>query len=422
MNRVVPLLAGLLLLSSPAMLRSQSPDKLPLPKSGTILFLGDSNTFAGGYVIALDAYLKTRFPDRDWTLINLGLPSETISGLSEEDHPYPRPNVQDRIDAALTKTKPAMVCIAYGMNDGIYAPFDSMRLKQYQAGVATAIRKSRAVGASVMLLTPDPFDPIPVSARTQPITGKRFSYIHPFHDYDSVLANYAQWLVTQRAENLPVADAHTTITRYLAMARKDDPKTVLSGDGIHPNATGHWLVAHSILTEWNAPREVDDLTIRFSEEKAPANGIRRLSTTVKLPMPIDPAWDRRLKSSEFDPQQWNAQILRIRGIEGGRYALRETNGKMLGEFSHEVLAKGIDLSQIPALSTNVDAQEVLRLLKSIHQTRDLAWLTDVGHRRPDTPKGIPLADALAKVKPMEETVRKLTAPRQLQLDLERIGD
>src|SRR6185503_8765120 len=97
-----------------------------------VLFLGDSNTFAGGFIACLDGYLMTRFPTSRWELINLGLPSETVSGLSEPDHPYPRPDVHDRVDAALTRAKPDVVVICYGMNDGIYYPFSERRFKKYQ--------------------------------------------------------------------------------------------------------------------------------------------------------------------------------------------------------------------------------------------------------------------------------------------------
>src|SRR3982751_2575490 len=81
-----------------------------------ILFLGDSITNAGMYVEYLDAYLATRFPDQRFELINLGLPSETVSGLSEPDHPYPRPDVHERLDRALAKTRPDVVVACYGMN------------------------------------------------------------------------------------------------------------------------------------------------------------------------------------------------------------------------------------------------------------------------------------------------------------------
>src|SRR5437588_2560531 len=82
-----------------------------------IVFLGDSNTFAGIYVQYLDAYLFTRFPDRKFELINLGLPSETVSGLSEPDHPYPRPVLRERLDRALAMAKPDVIVACYGMND-----------------------------------------------------------------------------------------------------------------------------------------------------------------------------------------------------------------------------------------------------------------------------------------------------------------
>src|ERR1051326_2716431 len=74
-----------------------------------IVFLGDSNTYAGRFIDYLDAYLCTRFPDSRFELINLGLPSETVTGLSEPDHPYPRPNIHDRVDRALELSRPNVV-------------------------------------------------------------------------------------------------------------------------------------------------------------------------------------------------------------------------------------------------------------------------------------------------------------------------
>src|SRR5207237_312442 len=92
-----------------------------------VVFLGDSITNAGMYVQYLDAYLVTRFPDQKFDLINLGLPSETVSGLSEPDHPYPRPDLHERLERVLNKTKPDIVVVCYGMNDGIYYPFSQER-------------------------------------------------------------------------------------------------------------------------------------------------------------------------------------------------------------------------------------------------------------------------------------------------------
>jgi hypothetical protein len=84
-------------------------DAFILKDGQRVVFLGDSNTFAGHYVAYLDAYLFTRFPDKKFELLNLGLPSETVSGLSEPDHPYPRPCVFDQLDRVLEKTRPDVV-------------------------------------------------------------------------------------------------------------------------------------------------------------------------------------------------------------------------------------------------------------------------------------------------------------------------
>src|SRR4051812_39823599 len=64
-------------------------DSFLLKDGQRVVFLGDSNTYAGKFITYLDAYLCTRFPDKRFELINLGLPSETVCGLSEPDHPYP---------------------------------------------------------------------------------------------------------------------------------------------------------------------------------------------------------------------------------------------------------------------------------------------------------------------------------------------
>ena len=60
-----------------------------------ILFLGDSITHAGHYITLIETQLRMTgqaVPE----MINLGLPSETACGLSEPDHPFPRPDVHER--------------------------------------------------------------------------------------------------------------------------------------------------------------------------------------------------------------------------------------------------------------------------------------------------------------------------------------
>src|SRR5258708_30140369 len=118
MPRLTPALFSVFLLVLAASRPSAKMDEPFLLKKGQrVLFLGDSNTFAGLFIAYLDGYLMTRFPADRWELINLGLPSETVSGLSEPDHPYPRPDVHERLETALMKTHPDVVVVCYGIND-----------------------------------------------------------------------------------------------------------------------------------------------------------------------------------------------------------------------------------------------------------------------------------------------------------------
>src|SRR5687767_1930208 len=124
-----------------------------LPKTRRILFLGDSITYAGQYVDYFEAYLAVNYPDRGFEVINAGLPSETVSGLSEPGHAdgkFPRPNLHERLDRALAKTKPDLVFACYGMNDGIYQPFSEERFNRFRLGVIRLRNKVAAAGAQII--------------------------------------------------------------------------------------------------------------------------------------------------------------------------------------------------------------------------------------------------------------------------------
>ncbi len=97
-----------------------------------VIFLGDSITYSGGYVGLLEAYFVTRYPGRTIEFINVGLPSETVSGLSEEGHAggqFPRPDLHERLGRVLEQIRPDLVFACYGMNDGIYLPFNEERFE-----------------------------------------------------------------------------------------------------------------------------------------------------------------------------------------------------------------------------------------------------------------------------------------------------
>jgi lysophospholipase L1-like esterase len=230
---------------------SEDPSKSPLTEDvKRVLFLGDSITHAGHYISMIETRLRMEGIDKE--LINLGLPSETCSGLSEPDHPFPRPDVHERLDRALDKVKPDLVVACYGMNDGIYYPFSEERFEAYQSGVQKLIKKVNASGAKLVLMTPPPFDPLPLRKKGKllPAGSEKYAWFSIYEDYDSVLKKYAEYILTQKDGVLMTLDLHSPVNEHTTKIRQGNPDFTMSGDGVHLDEPGHRILANVILAAW----------------------------------------------------------------------------------------------------------------------------------------------------------------------------
>ncbi|MEO8426168.1 MAG: GDSL-type esterase/lipase family protein [Verrucomicrobiota bacterium] len=262
-----------------------------LPGVRRVVFLGDSITYSGQYIEYLEAYTVSRFPERRIEFLNLGLPSETVSGLSEPGHAggqFPRPGLHERLARVLAQTKPDLVVACYGMNDGIYYPFGEERFQKFQDGIRRLREQAASAGAKVLHITPPPFDPLPLKGRTLP--AGRDEYRQPYDGYNEVLDRYSEWLVAQRANGWDVVDAHGPMNRYLAESRKQDPGYCLAGDGVHIDATGHWLIARELLLHLGAPAEfalMTDASAMLSTDPRGAELLRLIQQRQRL---LKDAW------------------------------------------------------------------------------------------------------------------------------------
>ncbi|MEP6755689.1 MAG: SGNH/GDSL hydrolase family protein [Chthonomonadales bacterium] len=236
---------------------STLPELAQLKGVKRILVLGDSITYGGGYVDVLDEFLARHYPEKRYEVINLGLPSETVSGLSEAGHAggaFPRPCLAERLDRALKMIKPDLVIACYGMNDGIYYPFAEDRFKAYQKGMTDLRTKVIAAHAKFWVMTPPPFDPKPIMAQTSPAGIADYPSGKPFVGYDGVLGKYSDWLISERAHGWNVIDLHGPLNAYVAEMRGKSADFTLSPDGVHQNETGHRLMAKELLNAWGAEK------------------------------------------------------------------------------------------------------------------------------------------------------------------------
>src|SRR5260221_7236740 len=119
----------LLALALPALAHA---DELPgLKGHKRVIFLGDSITYSGQYIDVVGAYLAVKYPEQKCELINLGLPSETVSGLSEPGHAggsFPRPDVHERLGRGPGKNKPGLRLPCFRLKLGIVFPPGKDRL------------------------------------------------------------------------------------------------------------------------------------------------------------------------------------------------------------------------------------------------------------------------------------------------------
>jgi lysophospholipase L1-like esterase len=209
------------------------------PAVKRVVFLGDSITQGGFYTVCVETYFRTRYPASAPEFINVGLSSETVSGLSEPNHAsgaFPRPDLHERLERVLARLKPDLVFACYGMNDGIYLPYDEARARAYYDGIVRLRSAVLAAGAKLVHLTPPVYVDVKGNAPT----------------YAAVLERYAAWLVARRADGWDVADIHTAMARELAAQRARDPAFTFARDGVHPDDRGHWIMARTLLRHLGA--------------------------------------------------------------------------------------------------------------------------------------------------------------------------
>ena len=198
-----------------------------------IVLLGNSITWNGEYINFIESYFRVRKQSQPLEFINVGLSSETVSGLSEPNHAegkFPRPNLHDRLTRVLQATKPDLIIACYGMNDGIYLPFSEERFSRFKEGIHRLHEVTASEGIPIIHATPPIFDEQKGEA------------------YANVLDIYSDWLLSKRyTSDWDVIDIHWPMKKYLEDQRLTDSSFFLAKDGIHPNAIGHWLMAKEIL-------------------------------------------------------------------------------------------------------------------------------------------------------------------------------
>jgi len=261
MNNTFTVLFFPLLVSTSLSLASE---KL-LENKKTILMLGDSITQAGDYVTYFDAWLVKKFPDQRFTVINAGVASETISGLSEENHAggkFPRPDLHERLERVLAKTQPDLIIACYGMNCGIYKELDDERTAHFRDGNLRLRDAARKYKAEIVHVTPPIFD----------------NHGKAGFDYDTVLFAYSAWMVKQCENGWHVVDLHSEMRAKVDQAKVSQPGFTVQKDGVHPDSVGHWIMAQSLIRYFGDPESTQ---LKSADELLDSERLAAISQRMK---------------------------------------------------------------------------------------------------------------------------------------------
>ena len=233
MRHISPLFRSLLFLLTIPIVCGAPADSLP-----RVAILGDSITHHGGWPTRVESAMRgtPRFADAE--IVNFGLGSETLSGLSEPGHAggsFPRPCLHERLGRILDEFRPTLVLACYGMNDGIYLPLDETRMKAWQDGALRLKSEGENRGARVVFIT------APLYQADKPSNDP--------NRYDAVLDAQARWLVSRRADGWQVIDIRPDLELAVAAAKQENPAFVYAADGIHPGDQGHAFIAESVCKQ-----------------------------------------------------------------------------------------------------------------------------------------------------------------------------
>lgn len=205
---------------------------MKLQDGQTLLFTGDSITDCGrarpigaggglgaGYVSLVDSLLGAACPERGVRVLNTGTSGNRVTDL------------EGRWQTDILEPQPDWLSVMIGIND-VWRQFDSalapgqVDLARYETTFRTILQQARPRLRGLVLMTPfyieaNPADPM---RRTMDAYGAKVKELAD--EFDAVFV-----------------DVQAAFGRYLGHR----PTQSLCGDRVHPNQTGHMVIARAFL-------------------------------------------------------------------------------------------------------------------------------------------------------------------------------
>lgn len=304
----------------------------PFRDGDVVCFIGDSITRGGWYHSFIAQYYAVRFPDLKLTTYNCGKSGDNAVGTL------------DRLPWDALQHQPTVAVVMLGMNDATIGPSQDRPI----ANLEKLIIALRQAGCRVIQIGPSIYDQtadLPAKANV----GK-----------NDALAEYARRVrETAARRGNDFVDFYEPMQRInVERQRADRSYTLVGADRVHPGEPGHFVMAYEFLKAQGLPRDVSRIVIDAGTGKV----VEQTNCKIEAPtiasdqvkfacteqtLPFVPTKDARpaLQLVPFQ-DELNRETLTVTGLCEGTYELR-IDDTVVGEYAHDVLARGIDLAANP---------------------------------------------------------------------------
>lgn len=356
----------------------------PFEKGDRIVFLGNSITDGGHYHSYIWLYYMTRMPECRISVFNGGIGGDTAFDMEK------------RLDNDIFSKDPSVLVITFGMNDSGYLEHnsaDSVRFacEKYNESILNfnriVDRVRKLDNTRIIMAGTSPYDEY-----------AKYNAIN-CHGKDAVIRRIVDTQIKTAIDNgWEYIDWHQPINELNSKFRANDSLFSLCGsDRIHPDNDGHMVMAYLFLKAQGfvdrcvANIEIDAAKLRVVEqENCRISNFRRVKDgfsmkyrAFALPYPVDTiahGWGMtrpQAKALDIIPftQEMNQETLKVSGLNG-RYRLT-IDGELIGEYSSNDLANGINLAEITHTPQYQQALAVMHLNERRWEIerlfREFAW-------------------------------------------------
>jgi lysophospholipase L1-like esterase len=225
---------------------SPPPGPLLLQTGDRLAIVGDSITEQKMYSRIMETYLTVCVPQLKITVRQVGWSGETAEGFRK------------RMEPDCLSFKPTIATFAYGMNDSKYRPYDDINGQWYASNYMAIVEAFKAAGARVVLGTPGSLGTLNKARNAGGGTlEERNLNLCVMRDLDIGIA---------QSEGVRVADVFWPMLQAAFEGENrygtpDRPFALPGKDGLHPNWSGHLVMAHCFLRTLGLDGDIGTFTV-----------------------------------------------------------------------------------------------------------------------------------------------------------------